>query len=449
MLNWIWLLMVVAAAMVAGFGQRLQAALDGAMAGARQSVELALGLAGIMCVWLGLMRLAERSGLVIVLGRILRPLMRRLFPDVPPDHPAMGSMVLNIGANMLGVSNAATPLGLRAMRDLETLNRRPGTATDAMCTFLAINTGSVQLIPVTAIAVLAANGARNPAALVGTTLIATVCSSVAGLVTLKVLGRLPAFRPSNRDEEWEASKPHAPALASNASDASPEAPVAMGANASPLRPWASLALMLLAGCFAWFTWRQTLATDGVGGLAAAAGWVRFLQAASVAAIPFLLAALPLYAAGRGVRVHEEFVMGARDGFDTAVRIIPYLAAMLVAVGFFRGAGVIDHLSRLLAVPLGWVGFPPELLPMALLRPLTSSGTLALYGDVVKAHGADSYLAMAGGTLFGSTETTFYVIAVYFGSVGIRRTRHAVWAGLAADTAGALAAAWVCRAFMAA
>ena len=447
MLNWIWLLLVVTAAVVAGLGERLAPALDGALAGARQSVELALGLAGIMCVWLGLMRLAEQSGLVVVLGRALRPLLQRLFPDVPPGHPAMGSMVLNIGANMLGVSNAATPLGLRAMRDLESLNRRPGTATDAMCTFLAINTGSVQLIPVTAIAVLAASGGRNPAALVGTTLVATACSSIAGLVVLKLLGRLPAFRleplPAPAQDTPGGEADRAPAHGVDA-----VAP-ALGTNASPLKAWAAVGLALLAGCFAWFTWRQAMAAEATQGLAGAAAWVRVVQAASVASIPFLLAALPLYAAGRGIRVHEEFVAGARDGFDTAVRIIPYLAAMLVAVGFFRGSGAIDHLSRWLATPLGWVGFPPELLPMALLRPLTSSGTLALFGDVVKSHGADSYLALAGGTLFGSTETTFYVLAVYFGSVGIRRTRHAVWAGLAADASGALAAAWVCRAFLSA
>lgn len=444
MLNWIWLLLLVAASVVAGFSLRLPAALEGALAGARQSVDLAIGLVGIMAVWLGLMRLAERSGLVVVLARLLSPALRKLFPDVPPDHPAMGSMVLNIGANMLGVSNAATPLGLRAMRDLETLNPRPGTATDAMCTFLAINTGSVQLIPVTAIALLAAHGARNPAALVGTTLLATACSSLAGLVVLKALGRLAVFRldpivlpstatPAERDE-GQPPPPQDVAL-----DVS---------SVQPMRPWALAALGALVACFAWFTWSQAAMGDPSGGLSLAAGWVRALQAASVAAIPFVLAALPLYAAGRGLRVHEEFVVGAREGFETAVRIIPYLAAMLVAIGYFRGSGAMEHLSRALATPLGWLGFPPELLPMALLRPLTSSGTLALYGDLVKAHGADSYLALAGGTLFGSTETTFYVLAVYFGSVSIRRTRHAVWAGLAADAAGAVSAAWVCRHFMA-
>ena len=219
------------------------------------------------------------------------------------------------------------------------------------------------------------------------------------------------------------------------------------AGTRPMSAWAGAALAALVACFAWFTWHQASSGDSSGGLSHASGWIRALQAASVAAIPFMLAALPLYAAGRGLRVHEEFVVGAREGFETAVRIIPYLAAMLVAIGYFRGSGAIDHLSRFLATPLGWLGFPPELLPMALLRPLTSSGTLALYGDLVKAHGADSYLALAGGTLFGSTETTFYVLAVYFGSVGIRRTRHAVWAGLAADAAGALSAAWVCRHFM--
>lgn len=443
MLNWIWLLLFVVGAMVAGFGMRMPFALEGAFAGARQSVDLAIGLIGVMSLWLGMMRLAELSGLVQALARWLRPLLARLFPDVPEGHPAMGSMVLNLAANVFGLSNAATPLGLRAMRDLETLNRNPGVATDAMCTFLALNTGSVQLIPVTAIAILAASGARNPTAIVGTTLMATACSSVAALVMLKLLGRLPVFQlpagPAG-DEELQGTRERDERSA-NADVVLPEP--------GPMQGWAWASLWIVTGCFLWFAYRlQT--TSSAPGLEMGGGhaWIRAVQVAALLAVPFALAVLPLYAAGRGVRVYEEFITGAREGFQTGVRIIPYLAAMLVAIGFFRGSGAIDLLSGILATPLGWIGFPPELLPMAILRPLTSSGTLGLFGDLVKTHGPDSFLARAGGTLFGSTETTFYVIAVYFGAVGVRRTRHAVWAGLAADAVGALAAVHVVRWFMA-
>ena len=199
MLNYIWLGLILLGVVIGGFSQRLKEVADGAINGAGSAVTLAIGLIGVMALWLGIMRLAERAGLVRSLARVLRPILRRLFPDVPADHPAMGAMVLNIAANMLGLSNAATPLGLRAMRDLESLNRVPGTATNAMCTFLAINTGSVQLIPITAIAVLAANGSKNPSAIIGTALLATTCSSAAGLIAVQALRTLARVsRPASR-----------------------------------------------------------------------------------------------------------------------------------------------------------------------------------------------------------------------------------------------------------
>lgn len=437
MLNWIWLGLVLAGALVAGFTGNIQPAVDGAFSSVAKAVELAIGLVGVMTLWLGLMRLAEVSGLVQGVARLLRPLLTWLFPDVPSQHPAMGAMVLNLAANALGLTNAATPLGLRAMRDLETLNRNPGTATDAMCTFLALNTGSVQLLPISAIAVLAAAGSKQPTAIIGTTLIATACSSVAGLVVIKLLARLPLFRIRSQDMPEARVDPSSPV-------AGPEpnlSPVPEIRSRWPAR-WAGLALL---ACFGWFAWGMASAPPADPGVTGAPVWVRWLNVVSLLAIPFLLAFFPLYAACRRVAVYEQFIEGAKDGFQTAIRIIPYLVAMLGVIGFFRGAGGIDLLSRWAAAPLAWVGFPSELLPMALLRPLTGSGTLAAFSDVVRAHGADSFLARAGGTLFGSTETTFYVISVYFGAVGIRRTRHAIWAGLAADVVGALAAVYVCRA----
>src|SRR5690554_1714862 len=222
MLNYIWLGMLLAGVVVAGLTGNVRAAVDAAITAAQTAVTLAIGLVGVMALWLGIMRLAEMSGLVAVLARGLRPVMQRLFPDVPPEHPAMASMMLNIAANMLGLTNAATPFGLRAMRDLETLNPRPGTATNAMCTFLAINTGSVQLIPASAIALLAAAGSANPTAIVGSTLVATCFSSAAGLIAAKVLERLPGFRlkpvpaperPAAARDESEITEPAAAVVA--------------------------------------------------------------------------------------------------------------------------------------------------------------------------------------------------------------------------------------------
>ncbi len=437
MLNWIWLGLILAGALVAGFTGTIQQAVEGAFSSVSKAVELAIGLVGVMTLWLGLMRLAEASGLVQGVARLLKPALTWLFPDVPAQHPAMGTMVLNLAANALGLTNAATPLGLRAMRDLETLNRNPGTATDAMCTFLALNTGSVQLLPISAIAVLAAAGSRQPTAIIGTTLLATACSSMAGLVVIKALARLPVFRVASKEATGSAGVRVDPGVDSNL-ELSPQPPIG---DRWPAR---SAGLALLA-CFGWFAWGLATSTAVPPEVATAPSWVRWLNALSLLAVPFLLAFFPLYAACRGVAVYEQFIEGAKDGFQTAVRIIPFLVGMLGVIGFFRGAGGIDILSRWAAMPLSWLGFPTELLPMALLRPLTGSGTLAAFSDVVRVHGADSFLARAGGTLFGSTETTFYVISVYFGAVGIRRSRHAIWAGLAADVVGALAAVYICRA----
>jgi spore maturation protein SpmA len=449
-LNHVWLAMLLTAAVVAGVTGNVRAAVDGAIRAAETAVTLAFGLIGVMSLWLGIMRLAERSGLVGTIARLLRPLMVRLFPDVPAEHPAMASMVLNIAANMLGLTNAATPLGLRAMKDLESLNRRPGTATNAMCTFLAINTGSVQLIPASAIALLASAGAAHPTAIVGATLIATCCSSAAGLVAVKCFERLPLFRlpPVPASSSAAVGDSGAIAAAPGGGTAGGESPEAGRAPAAvPAWGWGVMGLFALGFVWAaaalvspeWAGRPPDPASDGQ------APWVRVMNAVSLLAIPFLLTVFPLYAALRRVAVYEEFVEGAKEGFQVAVRIIPFLVAMLVAIGFLRGAGAIEGFTALLRRPLEAVGFPPELLPIALIRPLSGSASLAAFGDLVKTFGPDSLLARTAGTLFGSTETTFYVIAVYFGSVGIRRVRHSVWAGLIADAAGVVAAVVVCRA----
>jgi spore maturation protein SpmA len=446
MLNYIWLALIGLAVLIGGFEGRMNEVTEGGVEGAKTAVTLSLGLIGVMAVWLGMMRLAEKSGLVQMLARFLRPVLKRLFPDVPVDHPAMGSMVLNIAANLLGLMNAATPLGLRAMKDLESLNRIPGTATNAMCTFLAINTGSVQLIPITAIAVLAGAGAKNPAAIVGTALLATTCSSVAGLIAVKTLERFRLFRlpvgPAGAAADTVQNREADPALAA------PGNAALDGQAARPLVAWNRVVLAGFVGCFIWFY--TTVSFPEWHGKAPGAGqpvengFVRAINGISVMAIPFLLSFFPLYAALRRIPVYEEFVEGAREGFQVAVRIIPYLAAILVAIGMFRGAGGIDLLTRWLKPGLDLVQFPTELVPISLMRPLSGTGSLALFSDLVKELGPDSLIVRMAGTIYGSTETTFYVIAVYFGSVSVRRTRHAVPAGLIADATGIIASVVICR-----
>jgi spore maturation protein SpmA len=443
MLNYIWLALVLLAVIIGGCNGDLKAVSDKAFEMAESSVmKIALPLVGIMALWLGIMRLAERAGLVSLLARALRPLMRFIFPDVPGEHPAMGSMLMNIAANMLGLGNAATPLGLRAMKDLESLNPRPGTATNAMCTFLAINTASVQLIPVTAIAILAANKSNNPSAIVGTSIMATACAAVSAVTFAKLLAKVPLFRISAADETSvpPVQKPSA------ATDEKPA--VKEAATLKPLEWWGVLCLGAFLLFFVYLLVRlafpAALGMPVPNELARQSAFIRIVNAVSSLSIPFLLSTFPLYAILRRVKVYEEFVDGAKEGFDVAIRIVPYLVAILVAIGMFRAAGGIDLLSKALKPAMLAIHFPPDLLPLVLMRPLSGSGTLGVFSELVQTFGPDSLISRTAGTIYGSTETTFYVLAVYFGSVGIKRTRHALLAGLGADLVGVIASVIVCK-----
>jgi len=425
MLNYIWLALVVLAVLMGGAAGQLQEVTSAAFEACKVAVmTIALPLAGVMALWLGLMRLAEKSGLISVLSRALRPVLVWLFPDVPANHPAMGAIVMNTAANMLGLSNAATPLGLRAMQHLEKLNPHPGTATNAMCTFLALNTSSVQIIPATAVAILAAAGSVNPTQIIGTALIATSFSTAAGITAVKFFEKLPMFAPPppHREITHDAEK-----------DAESEVQV---------KPqwWGNLVLVAFFAAFCGFGY--VFATQPLEN--ARGPLIAGVNAISYLAIPFLLGFFPLYAALCRVPVYEEFVVGAKEGFDVAIRIIPYLIAIMAAVAMFRAAGGIDKMTEALGPFLSAIHFPTELLPLSLMRPLSGGGTTALFAELVSTHGPDSFIAKTAGTIMGSTETTFYVIAVYFGSIAVRRTRHAVPAGLCADVVGIAASVTICN-----
>ncbi|HON07540.1 MAG TPA: nucleoside recognition domain-containing protein [Verrucomicrobiota bacterium] len=451
MLNYVWIFLVVSAVVIGGATLQFKELTDEIIKAAGTSVTIAIGLIGIMAMWLGAMRIAEKAGIIQSISKFLKPVLKWLFPDVPENHPAMGSMVMNIAANMLGLSNAATPLGLRAMKDLQSLNPNPNVATNAMCTFLAINTSSVQLIPMTAIAVLAAAGSLNPTAIVGTSLIATLFSTIAGVGSAKIMEKWRIFKiqPSKDNNlnqvKTEADSNSAKESATTDNNAPPILPT--DSQSPPLSKTKKcfIYLLILLFLFAFFRIAFPKYFDSTSLFSREPLFVRIVNAISLLAIPFLLSWFTLTAALKGVKVYEEFIQGAREGFDVAIRIIPYLVAILVAIGMFRGAGGIELLSSILKPVLDKLGFPVELLPMALLRPLSGSATLGIFSDIVKQCGADSLVARMAGTLYGSTETTFYVIAVYFGSVNIRRTRHSIAAGLIADFVGIVAAVIVCRA----
>ncbi len=385
------------------------------------SVTLAIGLIGVMALFLGLMKVAERGGLLVVIAKTLRPLLVRLFPDVPAEHPAMGSIILNMAANVLGLGNAATPFGIRAMQQLQTLNRDKATASDSMALFLAINTSSVTLLPTGVIALRAAAGSHDPAGIVPTTLFATICSTAVAIVMAKFLAK-----------RWPARQvPTIDAPAEGSPEVSPEA---LGEEQHG--EWSA------AAGEAYPTWVSVTALVFVGALVPLT--VIYGRAIAPWIVPGLMLALLGFGWLRKVPVYEAFVEGAKDGFEVALRIIPYLVAILVAVGMFRASGAMDLIVQPLGGLTGAVGLPAEALPMALLRPLSGSGAYGIMASIIQdpAIGPDSYVGYLVSTIQGSTETTFYVLAVYFGAVGIRRIRHALYAALLADIAGVVAAVFI-------
>lgn len=391
----------------------------GMISSAAGAIELAIGLVGIMALFLGLMKVAEEGGLLTIIAKLIRPLMVRLFPQVPPNHPAMGAMILNMSATALGLGNAATPFGIRAMQALDALNARPGTATNAMALFLAINTSGVTLLPAKVIAIRAASGSMDPAGILPTTLFATIVSTVAAIVAALLFQRyFPVGQPTAQELAMErpwVKEFQADGTGNGATE---------DQSAYPL--WVS---MLALGCMvlaipATIVWGKAIAP-----------WI----------VPGMMLGFLLFGWLRGVRIYESFIAGAKDGFDVALRIMPYLVAILVAVGMLRSSGALDVLVGFLAIFTAPLGLPAEALPMALLRPLSGSGSYGVMSSILTdpAIGPDSYVGYLVSTIMGSSETTFYVLAVYFGAVQVRRIRHTLIAALIADVVAVMASVAIC------
>ncbi len=362
--------------------------------------EIALGLTGVMCLWLGLMRLGEKGGAVELLSRAFATLLRRLFPGIPAGHPATGSIVMNMAANMLGLDNAATPLGLKAMKELQTLNPEPEVASDDQILFLVVNTSAVTVIPSTIFVYRMQMGAADPTDIFVPILIATFCSTLVGLLATATVQRLKLTDP-----------------------------VVMA--------YLGGMTALIAGLVIYFSRldQQTMELHS-------SVFSNFL----IFGVMTTFIALAAY---RRQPVYETFVEGAKEGFQVAIGIIPYLVAMLVALGVFRASGSLDFVLEGLRFGVERLGIDTRWvdgLPTAMMRPLSGSGARGLMLETMESQGADSFAGRLVSILQGSTEATFYVLAVYFGSVGIKRSRHAVACGLAADVAGIVAAILVCYLF---
>ena len=423
-INLVFIFFVVGSILFASFTGKMQAITDASFDSAKGAVTLAINLIGIMALWLGLMRVLEAGGFMYSLARLLRPIMSRLFSDVPPENPAMSAMILNISANMLGLGNAATPFGIRAMIALNKLNPIPGTATNAMCLFLAINTSSVALFPLGTIGVRAAANAKDPAAIWAPSFIATLVSTAVGVAAALWLARFSAAKDATSKD--------------SAAEAIDEVAKYEDEDYSHLLVPTSLVAKIRAwGLFAVF---MVAAALGIYHAESKAVFIKE-QILSFWLMPGLMLAIILYGFGRGVRVYEAVTEGAKQGFEIAIRIIPFLVAILVAIGMFRASGAMELLSGYLLPLTQPLGMPAEVLPMALIRPLSGSGAFGVMSELVS-RAPDSYEAFLASVMMGSTETTFYVLAVYFGAVGIVRIRHALVAALLADTAGIIASCLV-------
>jgi len=429
MLNGLIVFVALASVLLAALSGQMQTLTDSIVTSARDAVELAIGLIGLMAFFLGLMRVGEDAGLLRRLARFIGPVMQRLFPSVPVDSPAMSAMILNISSNMLGLGNAATPFGIKAMEELDKLNSKPGTATNAMVMFLAINTSALAILPSGVVGLRASVGSDDAMGIFVPTWFASACATVVAVTAALLLSRLWIYRRTEPAPVTPAATGDV-AVADDAGLAF-DAPEAL--EPKPVRRWLGrLFWLLLAGLLARFVWGSRTAATGDIVTDVTSAWM----------LPTLVATLVLYGWVRGVRVYDSLVEGAKQGFQVAIRIIPFLVVILVVVGMFRASGGIDLIVGVISPFTALIGLPAEALPMALLRPLTGSGAFGVMAEAMQVYGADSLIGYMVSTFQGSTETTFYTLAVYYGAVGIRDTRHTVPACLLADTAGILAAVFI-------
>lgn len=406
-LNYIWIAFFLIGFLVAlgqlifvGNTQIFNEIVSSTFASAKTGFEISLGLTGVLTLWLGLMKVGEKGGVVDILAKLFGPFFRRLFPELPGGHPAYGSMILNISANMLGLDNAATPMGLKAMKEMQEVNPDKEIASNAQIMFLVLNTSGLTIIPVSIMVYRAQLGAANPADIFIPVLIATYVSTLAGLISVAIVQKINLFD-------------------------------------KVILAYLGGLTVIIAGIIAYFSSLPEEKITNVSTFSA-----NFILLVII--VLFIVLALI-----KKVNVYDAFIEGARDGFNIAIKIIPFLVAILVAIGVFRASGAMDFVINGFSKFFECIGLDTRFtgsLPVALMKPLSGSGARGLMIDAMTAHGADSFIGRLSCTLQGATDTTFYILAVYFGSVGIKNTRHAVGCGLIADFAGAVAAIFVAYLF---
>ncbi len=399
-LNYIWIAFFISAFVIAlgklifmGDTTVFPEIINSTFAQAKTAFEISLGLTGVLSLWMGIMKIGEKSGLIAALAKLMSPILCKIFPDVPKGHPAMGTMFMNFSANMLGIDNAATPIGLKAMEQLQELNPKKETASNPMIMFLVLNTSGLTLIPISVLLYRAEMGAANPTDVFIPILIATTVATLVGLLVTCIYQRINLFSPA-------------------------------------------LLAFILGICL--------FVAGGTWGMAQLSQVQIEVVSTSLANIILFSVIILFIVAGMRakINVYEAFIEGAKEGFTTAVRIIPYLIAILVAIGVFRASGGMDVIMDGIAWCANACGIGDDFvgaLPTAIMKPLSGSGARGMMIDAMNTYGADSFAGRLACLFQGATDTTFYILAVYFGSVGIRKTRHAVGCGLLADLAGIIAA----------
>jgi spore maturation protein SpmA len=430
LLNGIWLGLVLVSVVYAGFTGHMEATKQALFDGAESGVTIVLKLVGPMVLFLGLMRVAQDGGLLRAVARGLAPILRRLFPDVPPEHPAMGAMIMNLASNVLGLGNAATPFGLKAMVELGKLNRTPAAASDSMALFLAINATSVSLFPTGVIAIRASMGSHMADAIWAPTVIATTASTVTAVLLCLALRRLRLFAPRGDAAETPAAEPGA------------ELDLPLAALPARSGPVPRSAWVVIGG----FTVLVLVAAvrQGLGDAAVDPGGHPWRDLIGSWFLPVFVVGLLLYGLAGRVPVYERAVEGGREGLEVAIRIVPFLVMILAALAMLTASGVLELVIHELDPITGRLGFPAAALPMALLRPLSGSGAYGVMVDTMKTHGPDSFVGILVGALNGSTETTFYVLTLYLGAARVRDARYALLACLGGDLAGFAAATAACH-----
>ena len=432
MLNGVWLGMIVLSVIYGAFTGQLGEVNKAISSGAKSAFELVLGLVGGMVFMLGVMNVAFDGGLRDLIARGLAPLLRRLFPDIPADHPAMAAMVMNMACNMMGLGNAATPFGIKAMSELAKINAHPGAASNAMVLFLAINTSSINLFPPTGtVFVRAAAGSEDPFAIWIPTLIATLCSTVGAVGVYFLLRGLPMFK--HEAVEGASADPE------EFDTPDVEIPPAVAREPMPIGRKVVVSSILLATAAGLFVDAQRqLGAEGTSNA--------IFEIVNAWSFPILVGGLLLFGYARGVQVYDSAVAGAKEGLTVSARIVPYLVIILTAVTMFRASGALDFVIGWLDPITSQISVPAEVMPMALLRPFSGSGAFGIMSETLTAHGPDTFIGYLTSTLQGSTETTFYVLAVYFGAARISQGRHTLPACLAGDFAGFCGAVMACHLF---